>query len=198
MKRIIICLLLVFPGILAISQHEDSKYIPEDDPLVIEKLDEWQDLKFGLLMHWGPYSQWGIVESWSLCPEEYGWCERKKGSAPMDYFTYKKEYENLKLTFNPVDFNPDQWAEAAKKAGMRYMVFTTKHHDGFSMFDTKLTDYKVRVLDSEMATAAKVRVLIESTDGRSEWTTIGVSTDIIEASWLALVDSIEYCLSQEG
>lgn len=62
----------------------------------------------------------------------------------------------------------------------------------------KLTDYKVRVLDSEFATAAKVRVLIESTDGRSEWTTIGVSTDIIEASWLALVDSIEYCLCQEG
>jgi len=62
----------------------------------------------------------------------------------------------------------------------------------------KLTDYKVRVLDSELATAAKVRVLIESTDGRSEWTTIGVSTDIIEASWLALVDSIEYCLCQEG
>lgn len=61
----------------------------------------------------------------------------------------------------------------------------------------KLTDYRVRVLDSEMATAAKVRVLIESTDGRTQWTTIGVSTDIIEASWLALVDSIEYCLCQE-
>ncbi len=61
----------------------------------------------------------------------------------------------------------------------------------------KLTDYKVRVLDSESATAAKVRVLIESTDGKSEWTTIGVSSDIIEASWLALVDSIEYCLCQE-
>lgn len=58
----------------------------------------------------------------------------------------------------------------------------------------KLTDYKVRVLDSEMATAAKVRVLIESTDGRKVWTTIGVSTDIIEASWLALVDSIEYSI----
>jgi len=62
----------------------------------------------------------------------------------------------------------------------------------------KLMDYKVRVLDSEMATAAKVRVLIETTDGRNEWTTIGVSTDIIEASWLALVDSIEYCMCQEG
>jgi len=43
---------------------------------VQEKLEEWQDLKFGMLMHWGAYSQWGIVESWSLCPEDYGWCAR--------------------------------------------------------------------------------------------------------------------------
>ena len=62
--------------------------------------------------------------------------------------------------------------------------------------DIKLTDYKVRVLDSSEATAAKVRVLIESTDGNEVWTTIGVSTDIIEASWIALVDSIEYKLSK--
>ncbi len=60
--------------------------------------------------------------------------------------------------------------------------------------DMKLTDYKVRVLDSGAATAAKVRVLIESTDGSEVWTTIGVSTDIIDASWKALVDSIEYKL----
>lgn len=58
----------------------------------------------------------------------------------------------------------------------------------------KLTDYKVRVLDSTSATAAKVRVLIESTDNKETWTTIGVSADIIEASWIALVDSIEYKL----
>lgn len=61
----------------------------------------------------------------------------------------------------------------------------------------KLTDYKVRVLDSTSATAAKVRVLIESTDGAEIWTTIGVSTDIIDASWKALVDSIEYKLIKE-
>lgn len=60
--------------------------------------------------------------------------------------------------------------------------------------EMKLTDYKVRVLDSTSATAAKVRVLIESTDGIEKWTTIGVSTDIIDASWKALVDSIEYKL----
>jgi 2-isopropylmalate synthase len=61
----------------------------------------------------------------------------------------------------------------------------------------KLTDYKVRVLDSESATAAKVRVLIESTDGEDTWNTIGVSTDIIDASWKALVDSIQYKLMKE-
>ncbi len=63
--------------------------------------------------------------------------------------------------------------------------------------EVKLTDYKVRVLDSDMATAAKVRVLIESTDHTESWTTIGVSTDIINASWLALVDAIEYKLVRE-
>ena len=63
--------------------------------------------------------------------------------------------------------------------------------------EMKLTDYKVRVLDSQSATAAKVRVLIESADGKDVWTTIGVSTDIIHASWKALVDSIEYKLIKD-
>jgi 2-isopropylmalate synthase len=57
-----------------------------------------------------------------------------------------------------------------------------------------LTDYKVRVLSGDQATGAKVRVLIENTDGKSVWTTVGVSTDIIEASWIALVDAVEYYL----
>lgn len=60
--------------------------------------------------------------------------------------------------------------------------------------EIRLTDFKVRVLDSKSATAAKVRVLIESTDGEDSWTTVGVSTDLIEASWIALVDSFEYKL----
>lgn len=95
-------------------------------------------------MHWGPYSQWGIVESWSICPEDLGWASgaRKAGVAD-NYIDYLKAYENLKTTFNPVNFNPEKWAAAAKEAGMKYMVFTTKHHDGFCMFDSKYTDYKV-------------------------------------------------------
>jgi len=62
----------------------------------------------------------------------------------------------------------------------------------------KLVDYKVRILDSQSATAARVRVLIESTDGTRHWTTVGSSTDIIEASWLALADALEYALTTEG
>jgi 2-isopropylmalate synthase len=62
----------------------------------------------------------------------------------------------------------------------------------------KLVDYKVRILDSQSATGARVRVLIESTDGTRHWTTVGSSTDIIEASWLALADALEYALTTEG
>ncbi len=125
-------------------EHEHrQRYYPESDQLVLANLENWQDLKFGLLMHWGAYSQWGIVESWSICPEDYGWCRRVSGENPQNYYQYKKEYENLITTFNPVAFDPGNWAEAAKQAGMKYVVFTTKHHDGFCMWDTKETDYKI-------------------------------------------------------
>jgi alpha-L-fucosidase len=90
-------------------------------------------------MHWAPSSQWGIVESWSLCSEDEDWCKRDI----EDYTEYKKRYEELKKTFNPAKFNPAKWAEAAKDAGMKYVVFTTKHHDGFCMYDSKFTNYKV-------------------------------------------------------
>jgi 2-isopropylmalate synthase len=63
--------------------------------------------------------------------------------------------------------------------------------------EMKLTDYKVRVLNSDAASAAKVRVLIESADHLEHWSTIGVSTDIINASWLALVDAVEYKLVRD-
>jgi len=140
--RYILILVIISWSFNLNAQHE-QKYYPVQDSIVQKKIETWQGLKFGLLMHWGAYSQWGIVESWSICPEEYGWCERKMGSNPRNYFDYKKEYENLKNTFNPVDFDPALWAKAAKDAGMRYIVFTTKHHDGFCMFDSKYTDYKV-------------------------------------------------------
>ncbi|MEG2626306.1 MAG: alpha-isopropylmalate synthase regulatory domain-containing protein, partial [Christensenella sp.] len=63
--------------------------------------------------------------------------------------------------------------------------------------DVRLVDYKVRVLDSQSATGASVRVLMESTDGNVNWSTVGVSKDVIQASWVALVDSIEYKLIKD-
>ena len=128
-------------GLSLLAGRAQDPYVTPQDPLVQQKLAQWQDLKFGLLMHWGTYSQWGIVESWSLCNEDEDWCKRR-GPYSHDYDLYKKKYEELQTTFNPKNFNPEKWAEAAKNAGMKYIVFTTKHHDGFCMFDTQLTDYK--------------------------------------------------------
>jgi alpha-L-fucosidase len=140
MKQIMfIMLMLVLRAIPSCAQENEENYIPETGPLVLQKLAQWQDAKFGLLMHWGPYSQWGVVESWSICSEDEDWTKR-----PIDdYEDYKRQYKALKKTFNPVAFDPVKWAKAAKAAGMRYVVFTTKHHDGFCMFDTKTTDYKI-------------------------------------------------------
>ncbi|MEJ2594123.1 MAG: alpha-L-fucosidase [bacterium] len=132
-------LLLIGITVSLPGQQKENEYVPERDPLVMEKLEEWQNLKFGLLMHWGPYSQWGIVESWSICAEDYGWCRRNMD----DYTAYKSAYEKLPETFNPVHFNPENWAKAAHAAGMKYVIFTTKHHDGFCMYDSKYTDYKI-------------------------------------------------------
>lgn len=155
------------------AQHEQQTYVPDPAPGISERLEEWQDLKFGLLMHWGAYSQWGIVESWSICPEDYGWCERKKGSNPDNYFDYVKEYEQLQTTFNPAQFDPDKWAEAASNAGMKYVVFTTKHHDGFCMFDSKYTDYKVTGEDCPFSSHPKANItkeIFESFRDKGMWT----------------------------
>ncbi len=142
------------------EHNTSSAYVWPTDSLVLQKLHTWQDYKFGLLMHWGTYSQWGIVESWSICPEDEGWCERK-GPYSNNYFSYVKAYENLQTTFNPTQFNPDKWAAAAKNAGMKYVVFTTKHHDGFCMFDTKETDYKITSSKTPFSTNAKANIAKE-------------------------------------
>jgi alpha-L-fucosidase len=144
LRWLVFTLLAVIP---LSAQEKEENYVPENDPLVLAKLSKWQDYKFGLLMTWGTYSQWGIVESWSLCAEDEGWCQRR-GPYADEYDKYKKAYEGLKKTFNPTKFNPARWAEAASSAGMRYVLFTMKHHDGFCMFDTKTTDYKITSRES--------------------------------------------------
>jgi alpha-L-fucosidase len=169
MKRSFLLLLMISVMATLAAQDEEERYVPETDPLVLQKLEEWQDMKFGLLMHWGPYSQWGIVESWSICSEDEGWCRRKN----PDYIEYKKQYEALKLSFNPVSFNPEKWAAAASNAGMKYVIFTTKHHDGFSMFDTKLTDYRITDKECPFSVNPRANVTKEIFDAFREegfWT----------------------------
>ena len=70
---IVVAATLVLGLALAAAPQETRSYVEDPDPLVRQRIDEWQDLKLGLLMHWGTYSQWGIVESWSLCSEDEPW-----------------------------------------------------------------------------------------------------------------------------
>jgi alpha-L-fucosidase len=161
MRPVLVTLAILLAwGSAASAQHADERYVPETDPLVLANLAHWQDIKFGLLMHWGPYSQWGVVESWSICAEDEGWCTRSL----EDYIEYKRRYEGLQRTFNPVRFDPAAWARAARDAGMKYVVFTTKHHDGFSMFDSKYTDYKVTSPESPFRTNSKANIAKEVFD----------------------------------
>lgn len=137
----LICLLTATTHAQQGFVHESSRgYVPPHEPEVIQKLDQWQDLKFGVLFHWGLYSIPGIVESWSICSEDVEWISR---DTTMTYEEYKKWYWGLKDEFNPIDFDPDQWASVMDKAGMKYAIFTTKHHDGFNMFDTQQTDFSI-------------------------------------------------------
>lgn len=91
-----------------------------------KKYMEWfTDARFGMFIHWGLYS----------IPARGEWLRSDERLSIEEYEPFFKE-------FNPVYYNPREWARAAKKAGMKYAVMTAKHHDGFCLFDTKLTDYK--------------------------------------------------------
>jgi len=142
------CLSLVAIFLVAATSQGAEKPAAEDketDPLVLKKLEWFQDQKFGFFMHWGIYSQWGCIESWPLVEVDKWartddlkpWIERRK-----DFARFFRDYRVLNTTFNPQRFDPDKWAAIAKAAGTKYVVFTTKHHDGFCMFDTRQTDYR--------------------------------------------------------
>ena len=89
-----------------------------------ELVRRWQDMRFGMFIHWGPVSLKGT---------EIGWSRGRQ--------VPKEEYDQLYRKFNPAKFDADQWVRIAKEAGMKYLVITSKHHDGFCLWDSKLTDY---------------------------------------------------------
>lgn len=147
MKKLILCASLFLLSLQTKAQqvqgfvHEQSDgYEWPTDKEVLNKLDKWQDLKFGVLFHWGLYSVPGIVESWSICSEDEDWISRR---TDLTYDQYKKWYFGLKDSLNPTEFDPNKWADVMQNAGMKYMLFTSKHHDGFCMYDSKYTDFSI-------------------------------------------------------
>jgi alpha-L-fucosidase len=97
----------------------------------------WRDAKFGMFLHWGPVSLSGKELGWGRNANR-PWDINKHGPRTED-----PEYDSLYKRFNPVKFDADAWVRIAQDAGMKYMVLITKHHDGFSMFDSKLTEYDI-------------------------------------------------------
>ena len=109
-----------------------------------ERLEWWMEARFGMFIHWGPVSIKGT---------EIGWSRGREISIT--------EYDSLYKQFNPVNFNALEWVKLARKAGMKYIIFTSKHHDGFCMWDTKYTDFNImnspfgRDVMKELAEACK-------------------------------------------
>lgn len=117
MKRNILVLLCLVYFTVIIGQSSSSKE---------KHLEWWKDARFGMFIHWGPVSLKGT---------EIGWSRGREWSV--------EEYDNLYKQFNPVKFDALEWVRIAKAAGMKYIVFTSKHHDGFCMWDTKYTDFNI-------------------------------------------------------
>lgn len=110
-----------------------GKYNPSKEEQ--KRISWWRDAKFGMFIHWGLYSQ--IAGYWKNQKITGGeWC-LKMHKLPIE------EYRNLANYFNPVNFNADEWVSIAKSAGMKYMVITSKHHDGFAMYDSEVSEYNI-------------------------------------------------------
>jgi alpha-L-fucosidase len=126
MKKIIIVLLLILPFLAKAQQN----YVPAPENL--EAREWFQNAKYGMFIHWGVYStlagggDYGIAE----------WIMNQK-RIPIE------QYENLASFFNPVSFDPAQWVSTVKSAGMKYITITSKHHDGFAMFDSRVSDWDI-------------------------------------------------------
>lgn len=123
MRRLLTALLL-FTGLLSAQRD-----IPPGSLNKPERLEWFRDQGFGMFIHWSVDSQTGVVISHSL--------------AGADEAYTKRFFDDLPKTFNPRKFYPQDWAALAKLAGIKYVVFTTKHHSGFTMWDTKTNDFGI-------------------------------------------------------
>ncbi len=121
MKKLMIFLFLFC---LILQKSNAQTYNPTPENLADRK--EFQDMKFGMFIHWGVFSCLGDGE----------WVMNNRGITV-------KEYSGLRDFFNPVEFDAKKWVASAKDAGMKYITLITRHHDGFSMWDTKQSDWKI-------------------------------------------------------
>ncbi|MBN1126371.1 MAG: alpha-L-fucosidase [Sedimentisphaerales bacterium] len=121
-------ILLLAPILLTISSTTilKAQFTPESIPPDEQCVARWQAARFGMFIHWGPVSLRGT---------EIGWSRGRE--VPIE------EYDRLYQQFNPTRFNADEWVLLAKEAGMKYMIITSKHHDGFCIYDSQYTDYDI-------------------------------------------------------
>lgn len=135
MKRLLLApVLLVFCYASALSQTMDEMWDERSNGKEHPNIKWFKNAKFGMFIHWGLYSKLG--GKWKG-KKYYGSGEwiMSQGKIPA------REYEQVAASFNPTGFNADEWAQLAADAGMKYMVITAKHHEGFSMYDSKATRF---------------------------------------------------------
>ncbi|MFC2087567.1 alpha-L-fucosidase [Bacteroidota bacterium] len=139
LKTLLICA-FCFVFLMPASYSQEEVYV--DSVMLKRRLEWFQDQKFGLLIEFGIWAAWGVTESWPLSQDHYRMNDHPN-EWEFDFDVYREAYWNLSKVFYPRRFDENQWAQIAKYAGMKYICFYAKHHDGFCMYDTKLTDYKV-------------------------------------------------------
>lgn len=106
-------------GVHTYSQEE--AYVWPEEPVLRERLEWFQDQKLALMVHWGVYNQLGMVASWALSDEDAEW-SRKTVDWTDDGEVFKRQYRALNRAFDPVAFQPEEWAKMAKKCGFRYLI----------------------------------------------------------------------------
>lgn len=137
MKKVLACLSLVVFVLVPTLASAELPPIPKETPQERDqRMAWWREARFGMFIHWGLYAiPAGTWEGERIAG--IGEWIMDRGNIPVE------EYEKLAGQFNPVEYDPAEWVRIAKDAGMKYIVITSKHHDGFCLFDTEATDYDV-------------------------------------------------------
>ena len=144
-------------GVTGVHGYTPKGYVWPTEKAVLENIEHFRDMKLGLMMHFGIYAQAGIDESWPLVDTAVWRARQMTDMGEGDEF--KRNYWNLNKSFNPIRYDPKEWARVAARNGFRYLCFTSKHHDGFCMWDTKFTDYKVTAPDCPYAKSKNPDIL---------------------------------------